>query len=59
MEKRLVGRGGAGRGQGRKPLAEGEAMIPVNIKMLPAQKEKLKQLGGAHWVRAKIDQAKE
>lgn len=59
MEKKLVGRGGAGRGQGRNPLAEGEAMIPVNINMLPAQKEKLKGLGGAPWVREKIDKARE
>lgn len=58
MEKKLVGRGGSGRGQGRKPLAQGEAMIPVNIKLLPAQKEKLKRLGGAPWVREKIDKAR-
>ncbi|WP_342620830.1 hypothetical protein [Rhodoferax sp. GW822-FHT02A01] len=59
MEKKLVGRGGAGRGQGRKPLAEGEPLIPVTIKMLQKQKDKLARLGGAPWVRKKIDQAKE
>ena len=59
MDKKLVGRGGAGRGQGRKPLVPGEAMEPVTLKMLPAQKEKLKRLGGAPWVRQKIDQENE
>jgi hypothetical protein len=59
MEKNLVGRGGPGRGQGRKPKPEGEIMVPVNIKMLPAQREKLQRLGGAPWVRDRIDKAKE
>ena len=34
-------------------------MLPVMIKMKPAQKEKLQRLGGAPWVREKIDRAKE
>ena len=59
MEKKLTGRGGPGRGQGRKPIQEGEPMVPVTVKMLPTQKEKLKRLGGGPWVRKKIDQAKE
>jgi hypothetical protein len=59
MEKKLVGRGGAGRGQGRKPLCVGEPLVQVNIRLLPAQKEKLQRLGGAPWVREKIDKAKE
>jgi hypothetical protein len=59
METKLTGRGGAGRGQGRKPQVPGEAMVPVTLKMLPKQKEKLARLGGAPWVREKIDQAKE
>ena len=33
-------------------------MVPVMVKMKPAQKEKLKLLGGAPWVREKIDKAK-
>ena len=33
--------------------------MPVTLKMLPTQKEKLKKLGGAPWVREKIDKAKE
>jgi hypothetical protein len=59
MEKKFDRRGGAGRGQGRKPLPEGEAMVTVTMKLQPAQKNKLKRLGGAPWVREKIDQAKE
>jgi hypothetical protein len=34
-------------------------MIPVSVKMRPDQREKLKRLGGAPWVRKKIDQARE
>ncbi len=52
-------RGGAGRGQGRKRLKTGEETVPVTIRMAESQKDKLKRLGGAPWVRAKIDQAKE
>lgn len=59
MTDKIVGRGGPGRGQGRKPKPEGEAMLPVTLKMLPQQKEKLARLGGATWVRKKIDDAKE
>lgn len=33
-------------------------MIPVSIKMKPAQRDKLLQLGGSPWVRERIDKAK-
>ncbi|MEB0059254.1 hypothetical protein [Variovorax sp. LG9.2] len=59
MENKLSGRGGAGRGQGRKPKLLSEAMTPISIKMTEPQKEKLKRLGGAPWVRDRIDKAKE
>ncbi|MEW6705026.1 MAG: hypothetical protein AB1430_09265 [Pseudomonadota bacterium] len=52
-------RGGAGRGQGRKPLQEGEQTLPVTIKMTESQKDKLVRLGGPQWVRDRIDKAKE
>lgn len=58
MQKKLTGRGGAGRGQGRKPLA-GEAMVPVSVKMTHEQREKLHRLGGSPWLRARIDKARE
>jgi hypothetical protein len=51
--------GGAGRGQGRKPLQQGEETIPVVIRMTGPQKDKLRRLGGPGWVRARIDKAKE
>lgn len=59
MKSKLTGRGGPGRGQGRKPLSEGEALQPVSIKMSAQQREKLMRLGGAPWVRARIDKARE
>lgn len=52
-------RGGPGRGQGRKPLEEGVETVPVTIRMTATQKAKLALLGGAKWVRARIDRAKE
>lgn len=51
--------GGPGRGQGRKPLAEGVPTVAVSVRITAPQKEKLTRLGGAAWVRRKIDQAKE
>ncbi|HUD34591.1 MAG TPA: LexA family transcriptional regulator, partial [Variovorax sp.] len=51
--------GGARSGSGRKPLQAGVATVPVMVKMTELQKEKLQRLGGASWVRARIDKAKE
>lgn len=58
MMDRKDSRGGAGRGQGRKPLTEDGAMVPVTIKMTEPQRAKLKELGGGKWVRERIDRAK-
>ena len=53
-------RGGAGRGQGRKPLAKtGELMRSRPVRMTDDEWEKCKRLGGAAWVRAKIKSARE
>jgi len=52
-------RGGPGRGQGRKPLKHGEETVTVSLRMTPYQRAKLARLGGAGWVRAKIDKARE
>lgn len=49
-------RGGPNRGQGRKPLL-GERCHSTSIALTQAQKEKLKRLGGAAWVRRQIDEA--
>ena len=52
-------RGGPGRGQGRKPVKQGEETVTVSLRMTPEQRAKLARLGGAEWVRAKIDKARE
>lgn len=52
-------RGGAGRGQGRKPLDPGAETVGVTIKMTTDQRDKLARLGGPAWVRARIDKARE
>ena len=51
--------GGPGRGQGRKPVKQGEETVTVSLRVTVAQREKLARLGGAEWVRGKIDRAKE
>jgi hypothetical protein len=51
-------KGGARPGAGRKPLGE-EPSVVVQIRMRPAQRDKLKRLGGAPWLRERIDKAKE
>lgn len=52
-------RGGAGRGQGRKPVKRGEETVTVSLRMTPEQRAKLARIGGAEWVRTKIDKARE
>lgn len=48
--------GGARPGAGRKPQVAGApASQTVSIKMSDQQKQKLERLGGAPWVRNKID----
>lgn len=51
-------RGGAGRGQGRKPFAKnGDLMKARAIRMTDEDWEKCKRLGGSEWVRMKIKSA--
>lgn len=52
------GRGGAGRGQGRKPIEEGQATVTVSLRLTRPQREKLTRLGGAAWVRERINKAR-
>ena len=52
-------RGGPGRGQGRKPVKQGEETVTVSLRMTPEQRAKLARLGGAEWVRQRIDKARE
>lgn len=49
-------RGGPNRGQGRKPIKTGEETITVSLRMTRAQRERMRSLGGAAWVRKKIDE---
>jgi hypothetical protein len=44
---------------GRKPLKEGDPTVVVHIKMPQSLKEKLMRLGGAEWLRDRIEKAKE
>lgn len=52
-------RGGARPGSGRKPSPEGGANVPTTIKLKQEQHAKLQRLGGAPWVRRKIDEEPE
>ena len=52
-------RGGPGMGQGRKPVKQGEETVTVSLRMTAAQRDKLTRLGGAEWVRLRIDKARE
>jgi hypothetical protein len=47
------------RGRGRPALELGAEAVPVTIRMTSTQKEKLARLGGAPWVRERIDKARE
>jgi len=45
--------------RGRPALKPGETTVPVVIRMTEPQRDKLGRLGGAAWVRERIDRAKE
>ena len=60
MEESKKTWGGARPGGGKRPQVAGApATSPMTIKLSEAQKEKLRRLGGASWVRDKIDQEKD
>ena len=59
MTEAAAKRGGPGRGQGRKPVADGQQTVTVSLRMTAAQRDKLARLGGAEWVRLRIDKARE
>lgn len=46
------------RGAGRKIHPEGR-MVQMMIRLLPSQKLKLKELGGAAWLREQIERARQ
>ena len=47
------------RNQGRKPIKEGQATVCMTIRLTAGQREKLAQLGGAQWIRERIEKARE
>lgn len=51
-------RGGSGRGQGRKPIKAGQNTVTVSLRLTVAQRAKLEAIGGAAWVRDRLDRAK-
>lgn len=51
-------RGGPNRGQGRKPIKEGQDTVTASLRLTVGQRAKLAQLGGAEWVRKRIDKAR-
>lgn len=46
------------RSQGRKPIKAGEPTVTVSLRLTEAQREKLAKLGGAAWVRERINKAR-
>lgn len=51
-------RGSAGRGQGRKSLADGAgASKTINLRVTDEQRKKYDERGGAEWLRKLIDAA--
>lgn len=56
--KAKAAHGGPFRGQGRKPLQEGERTVVVTVRLTPARRDKLRRLG-AHWLAKAVDRAKE
>ncbi|GEM_PF-1863473 len=50
--------GGAGRGQGRKPLSDsGEPLVAMNTTVTAEQRKKFREHLGSAWLRAAIDAA--
>lgn len=59
MEAKKSNHGGARKHSGRKPIKEGVVTVPVLTRMTIDQRDKLVRLGGAPWVRSKIDKARD
>ncbi|WP_128000187.1 hypothetical protein [Piscinibacter defluvii] len=59
MEKAKSTWGGSRKKAGRKPLHADERTVIWSMKMSESQREKLDRLGGAPWVRERIDKARE
>lgn len=53
-----IKRGGPRPNSGRPPIKVGEETVTVSLRLTHAQRAKLEALGGAAWVRARIDKAR-
>jgi hypothetical protein len=58
-EEQKKQRGGTGRGQGRKPLAVGEKPVTVGTVLTRKQAARFKAIGGAKWLRGKLDESEQ
>lgn len=56
--KKLTGRGGPGRGQGRKPAREVAATEVIAVRATTDEKAKFAALGGVEWFRRVLERAK-
>lgn len=54
MESTASKRGGARKGAGRKAADGVTGVVPFNISLTPAERDKLKALGGSAWVREQL-----
>lgn len=45
--------------RGRPAIQAGQETVPITIRLTTTQRDKLQRLGGAQWVRSKIDKARE
>lgn len=52
-------RGGAGRGQGRKPLVPGQRSVSTTVRLPETLREKYRRLGGSEWMRRALEAAPE
>ena len=59
MRAKKINHGGARPGAGRPALQEGERAVVVTTKMTAKQRDKLGRLGGAPWIRGRIDKARD
>lgn len=54
-KKRLTGRGGPGRGQGRKSLEPDAKLVQRSVGLTRAQWDRFYEKGGAAWLRKLLD----
>lgn len=45
--------------RGRPAIQAGQETVPITVRLTTAQRDKLQRLGGAQWVRSKIDKARD